>query len=175
MRSQFLVLVILVASPYVWAAEAMFPLPLGARDFKHLVLQPDVAEQDFFSLRTQYPSTIALEHYNRVLATWRQCPGREKDWISYSDESRNTSQFVHIRSHFFATRKNDRAIAIILRYESNGAGRRAMPDDDHQFVTVVRYSVPDAAAFLSELGAVCGRSLTRHSSGRPPAAAEFRR
>jgi len=64
-------------------AQAMFPVPTGALELRHVAMQPGVYEQDSFVLDQPYPSTSALEHYERVFSKWQSCSSNGKKWQTF--------------------------------------------------------------------------------------------
>src|SRR5512141_3405941 len=69
------------------ASETMYPVPAGAYDPVHDVIQPGVSEQDSFRLREKYPGTSVVSHYRAVFLQWRLCTGDDSEWTSYADTS----------------------------------------------------------------------------------------
>jgi hypothetical protein len=160
MRLLSLSLVALVASQ-AFAAPTMFPVPPGAEKADHVILQRSVAEQDYFWMNAPYPSTTALDHYEQVFSTWRPCKSSESGWVSYGDVANGASRFLHQFTRYWITPENNRAVTVLLQYESMGTSYRQHPDNDRQFVAVLHYRVPDAAAFLADLKVTCAKAPNR--------------
>lgn len=169
MAPALLLLIFIAAPTFAGVGQLMFSLPAGAEKAGHVVLQPSIAEQDFFWLQVPYPSVVALDHYSKVFANWRQCTSPDTGWISYGDSAQGANRFIHIRSHFWVSAKDDEAVTLILRYESKGSSFRKVPDNDRQFVAVIHHRIPDAGASVADLGVLCPRGLTGRSTGRRPA------
>jgi hypothetical protein len=145
---------ILVPGP-ARSAPTMFPLPPGAERPGHVVLHPSIAEQDFFWMKVPYPSTPALDHYDRVFSKWHQCSSPDPGWVSYGDLADGANRFLHNFVRYWISPQNDMAVTVLLRYESQGIAYRERPDNDEQFVAVIRHRVANAAAFLADLKVTC--------------------
>jgi hypothetical protein len=126
----------------------MFPVPAGAENFGHAIIEEHVAEQDFFTYRSKYPSTEALEHYAALLKGWIVCPGQFDGWTGYGDQANGANEYLHIYSRFFLAPNRDEAVFVFLRYKSPGLVHREVPTTDEQFVGVIRYRPKDMEEFL---------------------------
>jgi hypothetical protein len=135
--------------------KTMFPVPARAEEVSHVVMQPDVWEQDHFWLNETYLGASAMEHYSGLFATWRVCEWSDKGWSSFGDSSQREGRFIHQFVHYWLNDRGDTAVTVALRYTSAGAEHRARPESDRQFVAVVRYKAPDAATHLAQIGALC--------------------
>ena len=135
------------------AGATMFPLPPDARRPAHVVLTPGSAEQDYFWLKALYPATPALGHYTKVFARWLPCEPQEADWRSFGDASNGL--FLHQFLRYWISGDNRQAVTLLFQYTSPGTAHRARPDNDNQWVAVLRHRVPDAATFLSGMDVEC--------------------
>jgi hypothetical protein len=150
-----LLLTTALASPSALSGQFLFPVPTNAMAPEHGVLQPSVAEQDYFWVDEKYPASSALAHYRKVLSNWLECSGPSTDWSSYGDLSKDDERFVHARSAYWVSGDNDAAVVFLAKYESKGISWRNKPDNDNQFVAVVEYRVPNAREFLADLKVSC--------------------
>ncbi len=135
--------------------QAMFPLPNGALESRHVALQLGVYEQDSFVLEEAYPSTSALAHYERVFAKWVSCPARPSQWESFGDVSGVQPRFHHQLMRHWVNPGNNTAVTVALRYTSTGSHVRAAPDSTRQSVTVLRLNTKNAKSSLAQIGAAC--------------------
>jgi hypothetical protein len=131
------------------ADTPMFPLPVGAEKFSHVTIEEHIAEQDFFTYRSKYPSTAALEHYVALLKGWTVCRGQSDEWTAYGDQANGANEYLHLYSRFFLSPKRDEAVLVFLRYKSPGLVQREVPTTDEQFVGVIRYRPREMDQFLS--------------------------
>jgi hypothetical protein len=145
-----------VAAPVIAASPMMYPVPSNAIDPGHTVIAPNVSEQDHFFLNEKYPSSSAVEHYNRVFSGWRACFG-EKQWSSFGDRSSGEERFIHQLTRHWVNAANNESVTLALRYTSPGLRHRASPDSDRQFVVLVRLKQPNASQTLKEMGVTCGK------------------
>ena len=153
---RFLGSVVAVCAPAIAAAAStMFPVPKNAIEPGHAVIAPGASEQDHFWLKESFPSSSAVDHYERIFSKWRPCHGRESGWESFGDRSKGDERFVHQRLRYWVNAANDTAVTLALMYTSTGLTPRARPDTDRQFVVLIRLKQPDAAKLLSEMGAKC--------------------
>jgi hypothetical protein len=136
----------------------MYPVPTGAIDAVHDVLQTNVHEQDSFWLIQKYPSSTAVEHYQRVFAGWRNCYGPEREWWSFGDHSTGEDRFIHQLLRHWLNAANDTAVTVVLRYSSSGIEDRAVPDNERQFVVVLRHRQPDAEKYLNDNEVQCEKA-----------------
>ncbi|WP_207907336.1 hypothetical protein [Paucimonas lemoignei] len=138
-----------------------------------------IAEQDYFWMNTPYPSETALAHYNAIFAKWTSCKGSEYGWTSFGDLSGNESKFIHRQIKYWVNARNNQAVTLQLQYKSQGAVYRNVPDNDRQFVVVLRHKTPNAKAFLKEVGVECGMapnsSLNTDSQQRAAASRQMLR
>ena len=148
----------LVAGVATAGGKLMFPLPAGAKSPAHVVLSPGVGEQDYFWLETPYPATPALSHYASLFGNWIECKPWRTGWRGFGDASNGANRYVHDFSRNWITRTNDRAVTLLFKYESKGLGYRERPDNDNQFVAVISYRVPDAAAFFAKVQIDCPKA-----------------
>lgn len=155
MRHLLIAVLLTYASAVVGASASMFPLPSGAVDVGHVVLQPGVGEQDYFWFNEPYPGTTAMDHYAKVFSKWRLCRGWNEAWSSYGDVAGGRNSFVHQLVKHWTNPSNDMAVVVALKYDSPGSTYRPKPANDRQYVAVMRYKVPDASKFLVELGIKC--------------------
>jgi hypothetical protein len=141
----------------LWAvgADLMFPVPKNANAPTHIVLQPSVVEEDYFWVTEKYPASSTLDYYGHVLAKWRKCTGPEKEWNSFGDLANSEPQFIHQRARYWVSAKNDAAIIVMIKYHSKGSAWRDKPDNDKQFVAVVKYTQPEARKMLDSLKVSC--------------------
>ena len=137
------------------AAATMFPVPPGARQPSHAVLQRGSAERDYFWLKAAYPATPALDHYTRVFATWLPCTPREAGWHSFGDD--RNGLFLHQFFRHWVSADNKQAVSVLFQYTSPGSRERPAPDNDNQFVAVTRHRVADAVDFLAETDIQCSK------------------
>jgi hypothetical protein len=148
----------LIAATVAAAADMMFPVPAGAEKPAHVVLSRGVAEQDYFFIKAPYPQTPALAHYEKVFAKWVACKPWQHDWDGYGDAANGANRYVHHFTRHWVTTDNRQAVTLLFRYESPGTAFRNRPENDNQFVAVIRHRVPDARAFLSELKVECPKA-----------------
>jgi hypothetical protein len=144
------------------AASTMYPLPIGAVDAAHVRLQSHAAEEDYFWIKEQFPSSSALDHYSRIFADWHPCRGIAKQEWSFSedgDESHGGNRAVHRLIRQWANRANNRSVTLILEYRSAGVAYRISPDSDRQTVMVMRYKHRDAVKELAEMGITCEKKV----------------
>lgn len=139
----------------------MFPVPPGAEKPSHVVLSAGVAEQDYFWLKASYPETPALDHYAKVFADWVSCKSWEPKWFGYGDSANGASRYLHQFSRHWIARDNRRAVSLLFQYESPGTAYRNRPDNDRQFVGLIRHRVPDAAAFFADIKVECPKAPNR--------------
>lgn len=136
----------------------MFPVPPGADKPSHVVLSPGVAEQDYFWLNAVYPETPALSHYAKVFANWLQCKPWEPEWWGYGDSANGANQYLHQFTRHWITPDNRQAVTLLFQYTSAGTAYRKRPDNDRQFVALLRHRVPDATAFLADIKVECPKA-----------------
>lgn len=136
----------------------MFDTPKNAEKPAHVVLVPSLSEQDYFFVTAAFPSTEALDHYNKVFASWTSCRAQEAGWLSFGDLSSGSPRFIHNLTRYWVSNNNKFAIAAFIRYTSKDTESRAQPDNSQQLVVVLRNKVEDARAFLSELSVTCPAS-----------------
>ena len=138
------------------AAATMFPVPPGARHPSHVVLQRGSAEQDHFWLKAAYPATPALDHYTKLFANWLPCKPQEPGWRSFGDDQ--SGLFFHKLSRHWVSVDNKEAVTVLFQYTSPGTKDRPYPDNDNQFVAVLRYRSADASAFLAQTSIECPKA-----------------
>ena len=138
--------------------KTMFPVPPGAEKADHVVLSPRIAEQDYFWMKAEYPSTPALEHYAKLFAAWRQCGTPEKGWDGYGDMSNGQNRYRHNFVRYWISPANDRAVTVLFEYQSAGVAYRKRPDNDNQFVEVIQHRVRDAAAHFASIDVQCPKA-----------------
>ena len=148
-------LIALLSATMAVAAETMFPVPLGAEKPAHVVLSRGVAEQDYFFMKAPYPETPALAHYAKVFADWVPCKPWEPEWSGYGDAANGASRYVHRFAKHWVTADNHQAVTLLFQYESPGTAFRRRPENDNQFVAVIRNRVPDAKAFFADIKIEC--------------------
>ena len=172
MRALTLVLALLMNT--ATAGNLMFALPAGAESANHVVISPGVGEQDYFWLKVAFPDSPALPHYANVFSQWVECKPWQAGWRGYGDIANGANRYVHEFQRHWINKENNRAVTLLLRYESPGAKYRARPDNDKQFVAVISYRVPDAAGFFTEVKIDCPKAPNstverdaRKSGGRP--------
>lgn len=153
----FAVLLAVFASPTAALAGSlpMYPLPKGADRPGHVVISQGVAEQDYFWLKAPYPTTPAVTHYTKVFSTWKQCGSPEKGWDSFGDVSSGQNRYLHQFVRYWISPTNDRAVTLLIQYQSAGVAPRKSPDDDSQYVVLVQHQVRDAAAFFASVDVKC--------------------
>lgn len=145
----------LVGNPACATDNLMFPTPRNAEQRGHVVLQPSIAEQDHYFVVEEFPSTTVFDHYNKVFAKWISCKAPHPGWISYGDLSSRSERFIHINTKFWVSKDNKTSITVFLRYESRSADDHVRPDNNRQFVGVLRHRVDDARSLLSTFNAEC--------------------
>jgi hypothetical protein len=138
--------------------KTMFPVPAGAEKPGHVVLQPRIAEQDYFWIKAEYPATPALDHYEKIFANWRQCGTPVEGWDGYGDMSHGENSYLHNFVRYWISPANDRAVTVLFRYRSTGAAHRKRPDNDDQFVAVIQHRVSDAAAHFATIDVQCPKA-----------------
>ena len=155
MRTVLFIACIVGANVAAAADNLMFPTPRNAEQRGHAVIQRSVAEQDYYFVNADFPSTVVLDHYNKVFAKWVPCKTPEAGWVSYGDLSSGPGRFIHSRVKYWVSEDNKTAVTVFLRYVSKGADDRLRPDNNRQLVGVLRHRVDDARAFLSTFSATC--------------------
>jgi hypothetical protein len=135
----------------------MYPVPPGAVGVSHDVLQPKVHEQDSFWLDERFPSSSAVEHYQRIFSGWRTCYGSDRNWWSYGDRSSGEERVIHQLSRHWLNAANDTAVTVVLKYSSGGSEQRDTLDDARQFVVVLRHRQPNAEKYLAEIEVKCDK------------------
>ena len=137
------------------SAEAMYPVPSGATNVRHVALQPGVYEQDHFFLAERYPGTAAIEHYAAILSQWRHCYIPDRQWESFPDASGAEHRTIHQLTRHWISPNNDAVVTLVLRYESPGLSEREVPTNDRQLVTLIRLRTANPQEHLDHLGATC--------------------
>ena len=137
------------------AADLMFPVPPGAEKPAHVVLSRGVAEQDYFFMKAPYPETPALAHYEKVFAKWMACKPWEPGWDGYGDAANGADRYIHRFTRHWVTSDNRQAVTLLFQYQSSGTAFRHRPENDSQFVAVIRHRVPDARAFFADIKVDC--------------------
>lgn len=155
MNARTATVVIALFTCTAYAQPSMFPLPKGAAKPSHVVIAPGVSEQDYFWLNEAYPSSSALDHYARVFAKWRPCHQREMGWSGFGDVSGGRDEYVHQRMRHWVNAADDVAITLALRYTSQGATFHRAPDNDEQYVALIRMKQPNASATFAKMGVTC--------------------
>ena len=146
------------AWPVVSAAQLTYALPKGARDVEHSALQPKVREQVAFWIQEGFPSTSAVQHYERVFAGWTPCQkDGDTDWYSFPDARDGHQTFVHELARFWVSPNNGTAISLFLRYESQREPSGGKPDNSRQVVYLVQHRSTNARKQLSEVGVTCDK------------------
>jgi len=163
-----------LAAGVALAAKTMFPVPLGAEKPDHVVLSPGVAEQDYFFMRAPYPVTPALSHYEKLFANWVSCKPWEPGWEGYGDAAKGANQYVHRFTRNWIASDNRLAVTLLFEYRSPGTAFRSRPENDNQFIAVIRHRVPNASAFFADIKVQCPKAPNstverdaRKSSARP--------
>jgi hypothetical protein len=146
----------LLVATHAAAATTMFPVPPGARQPSHVVLERGSAEQDHFWLKAIYPATPALDHYTELFDKWLPCKPWEPGWRSFGDMQKGMLFHQFIRHWISAD--NRQAVTVLFQYTSPGIKDRPRPDSDNQFVAVIRHRVPDAAAFFADTNVECAKA-----------------
>jgi hypothetical protein len=155
MMRRLLVLLALLGPYAASAAETMYPVPKGAVEVGHEVLQPGVYEEDHFLLTEQYPGTTALRHYSHIFAGWRSCHSSDDGWQSFPDASQPEKVFVHQLIRRWVNLQNDERVTLVLSYTSPGLAIRDTPASNQQFVAIVRLRQVVADKYLTEMGVKC--------------------
>jgi hypothetical protein len=152
-------LVAVLVSAAAFAADTMYPVPTGAIDVGHHVLQPGVYEEDHFFLTERYPGNSALTHYEDVFSHWQSCHGPSEGWQSFGDASGSEKVFIHQLLRYWVNPQNDVALTLVLRYESPGLATREAPSSDRQFVALMRLRLRpgEAAKHLAPMGVKCAK------------------
>jgi hypothetical protein len=156
LRTSCALIAALLAALQAIAAATMFPVPPGARQPSHVVLQRGSAERDYFWLKAAYPATPALDHYTKLFAEWLPCKPREQSWRSFGDDQKGL--FFHQLTRHWVSPDNKQAVSVLFQYTSPGSKPRSSPDSDNQFVSVMRHRVPDATAFFAETEVECPKA-----------------
>ena len=158
MRLLCVLIAVFAATAVATAGKTMFPVPTGAEKPDHVVLSPRIAEQDYFWMKADYPSTPALEHYAKIFANWRKCGTPEKGWDGYGDLSSGQNRYVHNFVRYWVSPANDRAVTVLFQYQSAGVASRKRPDNDNQFVAVIQHRVRDAVAHFASIDVQCPKA-----------------
>jgi hypothetical protein len=138
------------------AQKTMYPVPKGALEVRYDALQPGIYEQDSFVIDQPYPSEIALQHYQRLFAGWRQCAAEGSQWQSFGDMSSSERKYHHQLIRHWVDQGNGIAVTVALRYTSKGSNARSRPDNSLQRVTVLRLKTKNATEVVEKMGVVCG-------------------
>ena len=137
----------------------MYPVPERALDVEHVVLQPGIIEQDHFFLSEKYPGASAVDHYRKVFSKWRLCFWDDRGWSSFGDASGRERRFIHQFVRHWVSPRNDVAVTLMLRYTSAGLEYRAVPDNERQFVVLLRRKSKNAEKALGQIGAKCEKGI----------------
>ena len=140
------------------SAETMFPVPAGAEKPAHVVLSPGVAEQDYFFMKVPYPDTSVVGHYANVFANWVPCKPWNDGWEGYADSANGAYRFIHRFTRNWLSTDNHAAVGLLLQYESPGTAFRPRPDNNNQFVAVLRHRVADANSFFADMKVQCPKA-----------------
>lgn len=140
------------------SAETMFPVPADAEKPAHVLLSPGVAEQDYFFMKVPYPDTAVVAHYAKVFGNWVSCKPWNDGWESYADSANGANRFIHRFTRNWVSTDNHLAVSLLLQYESSGTASRPRPDNNNQFVAVLRHRVPDAKAFFADMRVQCPKA-----------------
>jgi hypothetical protein len=136
-------------------AQTMLPVPTGATEVRHTVLQPGIYEQDSFVLSEAYPGETALQHYGRVLQAWQACPRDAAKWQAFADGSGPEPRYHHQLIRHFVNSTNTAEVTLMLRYTSGGKQVQPIPDNSQQHVVVLRLISFDAKSRLATIGVTC--------------------
>lgn len=139
-------------------AHTAYPVPKGASEIGHVILQPGVAEQDHFFFAEKYPGSSAMDHYHRVFAKWRPCYWNEREWSSFSDLSGPKPQLIHRFVRHWASPANDIAVTVAIQYTSPGIAHQAVPANERQFVVVAIRRSTNAERDLAQIDAKCEKA-----------------
>jgi hypothetical protein len=121
-------------------------------------MSPGSYEQDFFWIKAEYPAVPALSHYEKVFSDWLRCRSKQDEWSGYGDISGAEHRYLHNLVRYWISPQNDRAITLLMRYESKGAQYRKRPDNQEQFVAVIQHWTADAAGWLANLDVQCPKA-----------------
>ncbi len=137
---------------------ADWPAAPGAENVQNYDLRNDNARQISFDMNAEYPNELVAKFYSeQVKRPWVRCY-QEVEWQSFGDATRTPPAFIHQMLLHWADFENNRLLLLSVRYVSEGAGYRKLPDTHIQNVHLVEYhevSVEDAVA---RLGLNCGRT-----------------
>lgn len=132
-----------------------FPMPSGATGVRSTDLFADSAYQTDFILRVAYPSTLALDHYSKVIGMpWRYCVWSGKEWQSFGEYNEGRYQTIHQQLHVWVNPEAKRTLMLALRYTSAGS-RSGEPDNDMQAVILVEKMSTDVKQAISEFQLKC--------------------
>jgi hypothetical protein len=166
---------VFASSAFAASGKMMFPVPEGASKPDHVVLSPRIAEQDYFWMKAEYPGTPALDHYTKLFAGWTPCGDPAKGWDGYGDMSDGQNRYLHNFVRYWISPANDRAVTLLMQYQSKGVEFRRRPDNDNQFVALIHHRVSDASAHFASIDVKCPKTPNstverdaRKSGARPP-------
>jgi hypothetical protein len=132
----------------------MFPAPPGAELSEHVILSPGVSEQDYFWIKASYPDTPALAHYSKIFDGWLECKPWKPGWDGRGEDNRYIHRFVRN----WINVENNRTVTLLFQYSSPGSKHRAHPDNDRQFVAVIRDLVPNAEWHFAQIRIDCTKA-----------------
>lgn len=136
------------------AEDLMFPVPPGAESPEHVILDPGFSEQDYFWIKASYPDTPALAHYSKLFDGWLECTS----WAAGWDGILRGDRYLHRFMRHWANVENTLAITLLFQYSSPGFKPRAQPDNDRQFVAVIREYAQNAEWHFGEMRIDCTKA-----------------
>jgi len=137
------------------AAVTTYPVPKGAYDVGHASIRPGRTEQDHFSIKLAFPSTVVIDHYRGYFSRFIECRGRGAWWEVGPDASAQPPKFMHQMVRHWVTEDNRELITLAIRYTSAGAEWKDRPDNDVQHVTLLYEKVFDAKRSARSQGSSC--------------------
>lgn len=150
-----------LTAPGLASAATMFEVPAGATGTAHVVVRPGLEEEDHFVLKETYPASSAVDHYSRILQSWRPCTSPRSQWSVFGDVSGGKEQTIYELSRHWVNATDDTALILVLKYTSAGIKKRphsntnTNPDNDQQYVVLIRYKGKNASRQFSEMGLTC--------------------
>lgn len=152
---RLILLCVLVQGSAALAAATTYPVPKGAYDVGRASIRPGRTEQDHFSIKLAFPSTVVMEHYRGYFSRFIECRGRGAPWEAGPDASAQRPRFIHQIVRHWVTEDNREVITLAIRYTSAGTEWRDRPDNDVQRVTLLYEKVFDAKRAARSKGSSC--------------------
>lgn len=140
-------------------SDIALPTPPNAIDVKHAKWNDGYARQTYFTMRAEYPTSPAWDHYSKVVGQpWVPCTGADKGaWQSFLDGTKTPVVSVHQQMHAWVDPTGRRTLTLAIRYTSDRDFDRR-PDNNEQHVFLVEYRDVDVDNWKVQLQLTCGAS-----------------